>query len=82
MNTYRVSFTARCGEGAELIPFSLVIESAEPVPVEHLVGEINRLAGAGGMSHEAMADHLYTRFRGSQWLVATHDRVTIETDRP
>lgn len=78
MNIYRYQFVAHCPNNARPIMYSLEIETAEVVHVEHIVTACALFESA---YHEEIADALVERFRGKHTLRAHHHGVDIETRR-
>lgn len=76
MNTYRYTFAATCQANGETIIYSLSIEKAERILVEHI-----KTACALWKTgyHEDIAADLHQRFDGRLTLTANHHGVDIET---
>jgi hypothetical protein len=79
MNRYSVKFKAKCPNNGAIIDYSLRIETDEMIMVEELLQFIKKHSSEG--FHEQIADDLVQSFGGSQYLVATHENVKIETYR-
>lgn len=76
LNTYRYQFVAICPVNGEAILYSLAIQKAERILVEHI-----KTACALHRSgyHEDIAADLHSRFAGELLLTANHHGVEIET---
>lgn len=77
-NTYRYQFVSHCPNNDRPIIYSLEIETAEVIHVEHIV---TAAALHESAYHEEIADDLHERFKGRQILKAHHHGVDIETRR-
>jgi len=77
-NIYRLQFVSHCPNNGLHIIYSLEIETAEVIHVEHIVTATSLLANS---FHEDIADELHDRFGGKQTLRAHHHGVDIETRR-
>lgn len=78
MNIYRQQFVSHCPNNGLHIIYSLEIQTAEVIHVEHIVTATRLMADS---LHEQIADELYERFGGRQILKAHHHGVDIETRR-
>ena len=76
MNTYRYTFVAACPGNGEQIIYSLELQHADMVRVEHIKTAC-ALHREG--FQEAIAADLHTRFGGKLTLRAMHHGVEIET---
>lgn len=78
MNIYRQQFVSHCPHNGLHIIYSLEIQTAEVIHVEHIVTATRLMADS---LHENIADELYERFGGRQILRAHHHGVDIESRR-
>lgn len=76
MNTYRYRFASNCPENGEAILYSLEIQKAERILVEHIKTAC-ALHRRG--YHEDIAADLQARFGGDTRLIANHHGVEIES---
>lgn len=76
MNTYRYTFAAACPGNGEQIIYSLELQNADMVRVEHIKTAC-ALHREGFQEH--IAQDLHSRFGGRLTLRAMHHGVEIET---
>lgn len=79
MNTYRTEFSALCPQHGTRLKFRLAIHSRDAIAVDDIRGATKDVRAIG---HEALADQLYERLGGTQYMTADHHGVVISTRRP
>ena len=78
MNIYEKLFISKCPNNGEFITYSLRVETADMIQVEHINTACSLLKLA---YHEVVADELFKRFGGLQTIKAHHHGVDITTIR-
>jgi hypothetical protein len=78
MNIYRYQFVSHCPNNDRPIIYSLEIETADVIHVEHIM---TAAALHETAYHEEIADDMHERFQGRQIIKAHHHGVDIETRR-
>jgi hypothetical protein len=78
LNTYIQQFYAECPVNGKTVDYQLEITTEQDIPVEH-IQTFTSLIKKG--LHEAIADDLWDRFGGHQFLQAHHHGTTIRTIR-
>lgn len=79
MNKYVIEFVSQCPNDGTNVTYNLIIESKRMILLEDLNDFINENCLTG--FHEQMADELFDRFGGCQYMQANHNLGFIETTR-
>lgn len=77
LNIYRIQFISSCPVNGDQIVYSLEVHSRSVISAE----EIEGYCIFGPSLHEDLADQLFKKFKGKQFLKARHRGVEIETIR-
>lgn len=81
LNIYRQRFSAPCCNNGQLVDYALEILTDAVVMVEEIQAAAAAAAALPQPYHETMADYLFGRFGGLQFLRAHHHGTDIVTRR-